>query len=421
MKSLKTKYGLIVFILLLLVLSTLLGVLFTQGRYEKEVLSSSDIYDGEMEYIVAEQVEVNSVEELIAAIENGYSNIKIADGVDNPLIITSGVTDVGTDLILDLNGHEIQRNNREPMLNIQNGVRLTIIDTSVEQSGSFYNPVGSVLRIGGGTLTVSAGAFVSGPKKSEYAEESGGHWSADRENGGGTIDGTTAAVTLYVKDESGENYEGSAANMPVITPHVEEATYSAGETQQYWFVNGNMYFDTDPAFGADAYGGKIEGDTYLYYVLDDDSVSTTTIAAEGSANFRYSAPRRRRRASPSILTSPTRKRRRCPIRRRRTSLPSPCTDTTTSRRARRRPRTMRQSRCSRATCTCAAARIPRISAKKRRTACTPRAGTCPWRAAPSRRSRAACASTATMPKTAMRNTCALRTAPSARRTATPCR
>ena len=288
MKSLKTKYGLIVFILLLLVLSTLLGVLFTQGRYEKEELSSSDIYDGEMEYIVAEQVEVNSVEELIAAIENGYSNIKIADGVDNPLIITSGVTDVGTDLILDLNGHEIQRNNREPMLNIQNGVRLTIIDTSVEQSGSFYNPVGSVLRIGGGTLTVSAGAFVSGPKKSEYAEESGGHWSADRENGGGTIDGTTAAVTLYVKDESGENYEGSAANMPVITPHVEEATYSAGETQQYWFVNGNMYFDTDPAFGADAYGGKIEGDTYLYYVLDDDSVSTTTIAAEGSANFRYS-------------------------------------------------------------------------------------------------------------------------------------
>ena len=288
MKSLKTKYGLIVFILLLLVLSTLLGVLFTQGRYEKEVLSSSDIYDGEMEYIVAEQVEVNSVEELIAAIENGYSNIKIADGVDNPLIITSGVTDVGTDLILDLNGHEIQRNNREPMLNIQNGVRLTIIDTSVEQSGSFYNPVGSVLRIGGGTLTVSAGAFVSGPKKSEYAEESGGHWSADRENGGGTIDGTTAAVTLYVKDESGENYEGSAANMPVITPHVEEATYSAGETQQYWFVNGNMYFDTDPAFGADAYGGKIKGDTYLYYVLDDDSVSTTTIAAEGSANFRYS-------------------------------------------------------------------------------------------------------------------------------------
>lgn len=288
MKSLKTKYGLIVFILLLLVLSTLLGVLFTQGRYEKEVLSSSDIYDGEMEYIVAEQVEVNSVEELIAAIENGYSNIKIADGVDNPLIITSGVTDVGTDLILDLNGHEIQRNNREPMLNIQNGVRLTIIDTSVEQSGSFYNPVGSVLRIGGGTLTVSAGAFVSGPKKSEYAEGSGGYWSADRENGGGTIDGTTAAVTLYVKDESGENYEGSAANMPVITPHVEEATYSAGETQQYWFVNGNMYFDTDPAFGADAYGGKIEGDTYLYYVLDDDSASTTTIAAEGSANFRYS-------------------------------------------------------------------------------------------------------------------------------------
>lgn len=256
-KQLKNKYGLLGFLALLLVLCTLLGVLFTQARYVEEAVSGSDIYDGDMEYIVAEQVEVESVEELIAAIENGYSNIKIADSVDNPLIITSGVTDVGTDLILDLNGHEIQRNNRDPMLNIENGVRLTIIDTSSQQEGSFYNPVGSVLQIGGGTLTVSAGAFISGPKKSEYAHEDGsGGWTA----GSGTV------------------------KMPVITPYVTQVQYSAGSTESYWFVNGNMYFDE--SVGGTGYTG-IEGDTYLYHVLSDKSVTGTQIAVSGSADFYY--------------------------------------------------------------------------------------------------------------------------------------
>lgn len=301
-KQLKNKYGLLGFLALLLVLCTLLGVLFTQARYVEEAVSGSDIYDGDMEYIVAEQVEVESVEELIAAIENGYSNIKIADSVDNPLIITSGVTDVGTDLILDLNGHEIQRNNRDPMLNIENGVRLTIIDTSSQQEGSFYNPVGSVLQIGGGTLTVSAGAFISGPKKSEYAHEEGsGGWTAGSEvqsddglfalgGEGGTIDGKTADVTLYV--ENGGIYTGSegSVSMPVITPFVRQASYAVGEEEQtYWFVNGNMYFDGDAEnslFGTD-YGGVIMGDTYLYHVLDDSSVTGTQIAVNGAADFYY--------------------------------------------------------------------------------------------------------------------------------------
>ena len=301
-KQLKNKYGLLGFLALLLVLCTLLGVLFTQARYVEEAVSGSDIYDGDMEYIVAEQVEVESVEELIAAIENGYSNIKIADSVDNPLIITSGVTDVGTDLILDLNGHEIQRNNRDPMLNIENGVRLTIIDTSSQQEGSFYNPVGSVLQIGGGTLTVSAGAFISGPKKSEYAHEEGsGGWTAGSEvqsddglfalgGEGGTIDGKTTDVTLYV--ENGGIYTGSegSVSMPVITPFVRQASYAVGEEEQtYWFVNGNMYFDGDAEnslFGTD-YGGVIMGDTYLYHVLDDSSVTGTQIAVNGAADFYY--------------------------------------------------------------------------------------------------------------------------------------
>lgn len=118
MNALKNKFGLIVFILFMLALATMLGVLFTQGRYSEELESGSDIYGSDLEYIVSDQVEVNSVEEFIAAVENGYSNITISDNVDNPLVITSGVTDVGSDLIIDLNGHEIQRNNRDPMLNV---------------------------------------------------------------------------------------------------------------------------------------------------------------------------------------------------------------------------------------------------------------------------------------------------------------
>ena len=296
-KQLKNKYGLLGFLALLLVLCTLLGVLFTQARYVEEAVSGSDIYDGDMEYIVAEQVEVESVEELIAAIENGYSNIKIADSVDNPLIITSGVTDVGTDLILDLNGHEIQRNNRDPMLNIENGVRLTIIDTSSQQEGSFYNPVGSVLQIGGGTLTVSAGAFISGPKKSEYAHEDGsGGWTAGSEvqsddglfalgGEGGSIGSEKASVTLYEKnDAGGYTPGGGTVAMPVITPYVTQVQYSAGSTESYWFVNGNMYFDE--GIGETGYTG-IEGDTYLYHVLSDKSVTGTQIAVSGSADFYY--------------------------------------------------------------------------------------------------------------------------------------
>ena len=208
MKRIETRNGLIAFLALLLVLCTMLGVLFTQGRYVKNAESGSEIYGSDMNFIVSEQIEVNNVEEFIAAVENGYSNIKISDEVENPLIITSGVTDVGADLILDLNGHEIQRNNREPMLNIVDGVRMTIIDSSATQAGAFYNPVGSVLQIGGGTLTVTAGAFVSGPKKSEYAKQSGGAWTAGKDVGGtgGTL-GCSVEATLYTRGEGGYTHE----------------------------------------------------------------------------------------------------------------------------------------------------------------------------------------------------------------------
>lgn len=268
MKAVQNKFGFIVFILFMLLLATMLGVLFTQGRYSEEAEHASDIFDGDLEYIVAEQVEVHTADEFIAAVENGYSNIKIADEVDNPLIITEGVTDVGSDLILDLNGHEIQRNNREPMLNIVDGIRMTVIDT--KGGGSFYNPVGSVLQIDGGTLTVAAGDFVSGPKKAEYES------AVASEHTGGRISKSTSA-TVYTK--SGDGYAaGNPVSVPVINPHISTVN-------NHPYVNGNMYFTSVWSNNA----SLIPDDTYLYYVVDDDTVSHAAISSSlGSADFYYS-------------------------------------------------------------------------------------------------------------------------------------
>lgn len=274
--------------LISLLIVTLMSVSLTQGRYSKELTSDSE-YSGSLEYIVSEQVEINSVDEFFTAIENGYSNIKVSDDVDNPLIITGSVSDVNSDLTIDLNGHELQRNNREPMLNVTEGVRLTIIDTSEKQTGSFYNPVGSVLRISGGTLTVAAGLFESGPRdgenlaggssvySSEYAYQDDGVW---RNEAGAKINGT-ASVAYYEKNGGG--YTERQENMPVIIPavtNVGSAPPDGGMPQHS--VNGNFYFD------ADASSIGISKDAYLYFTVADGSVSNSLIAADnGSADFYY--------------------------------------------------------------------------------------------------------------------------------------
>ena len=150
---------------------------------------------------------------------------------------------------------------------------------------------------------MSAGAFISGPKKSEYAHEDGsGGWTAGSEvqsddglfalgGEGGSIGSEKASVTLYKKNGAGGYTPGSGTvKMPVITPFVRQASYAVGEEEQtYWFVNGNMYFDGDAEnslFGT-GYGGVIMGDTYLYHVLDDSSVTGTQIAVNGAADFYY--------------------------------------------------------------------------------------------------------------------------------------
>ena len=289
----------LLYILISLVILTLFTASLTLGRYSGEYESDSD-YSGDIEYVVADQVEVHSVEDFFAAINNGYSNIKIADDVDNPLIIMGGVSDVNSDLVIDLNGHEIQRNNREPLLNVTQGVRLTIIDSSENQTGSFYNPVGSVLQISGGTLTIAAGSFESGPRSSDarnsgdLSEYTNSELTDDQQNRSQliwrTLAGAYTDVNYYV-DVLYTNTEASISDvhMPVIIPNVSSDGGGRGVT-----VNGNMYFEsmyryyTQGTWWAPVNDTRyVTDDTYLYFTIEDETVENTTIAADGSADYYY--------------------------------------------------------------------------------------------------------------------------------------
>ena len=76
----------LIYVLAALIIVTLFSASFTVGRYSGEY-SSDGTYDGDVDYVVSNQVKISSVEEFFAAIENGYGNIIIADDMDNPLII----------------------------------------------------------------------------------------------------------------------------------------------------------------------------------------------------------------------------------------------------------------------------------------------------------------------------------------------
>ena len=277
------------YIVLALAIITLFTASLTLGRYSGEI-NSTGTYPGDMEFIVSDQIEVFSEEQFFSAIENGYSNIKIADEVESPIVITGSMGNVHSDLTIDLNGHELQRNNREPLLNVQAGVNLTIIDSSDKQTGCFYNPVGSVITVSGGTLTTQSGIFESGPRsdnsgyfgyndntyqKNEYAELNGTTWSTPAR---AKIE-KNAEVTLF-NASTGAQHGSETVSMPVIIPNVFAVTGSDGK-KAYDAVNGNMYF------GDRGYNEKIPADTYVYFTIDDSAAENTTIAATGSANYYY--------------------------------------------------------------------------------------------------------------------------------------
>ena len=287
-----SKRNLFLGIILSLVIVTLMTFSLTFARYSGDG-KQEGTFSGEMDYIVSNQILIGSVDEFLTAIENGYTNIKIDDDVDNPLVITGGISDVNSDLTIDLNGHELQRNNRDPLLNVTEGVRLTIIDT--KGGGSFYNPVGSVLRISGGTLTIADGIFESGPRDGFGGVNGANGYRYDREyaalqNGvyttaaGASMTSYAGYEVTYYKNNFSvqeQTYTQSIGTAPVILPNVSQEEGENGVL--HYHVNGNMYFPSGSSTSLDR-----EGDLYLYYTVEGDNIDNTNMAAtDRSADFYY--------------------------------------------------------------------------------------------------------------------------------------
>ena len=204
---------------------------YAGGKFNEE----KSIYDQIIEFVGANQYEVYSPEELIEAIENGYSYIKIGEGAEQPFVITTGVTDVTANLVIDLNGTTIVRNSRNPVLDVQRNVSAVLVfDSSVKEggdvaqdAGSFYNPVGSALQVSGGTLTVAAGRYDSGPKDGIATS-----LPSD------TSDIISVTVHSRTSRTTQDGYSISAsASMPALT----EDVYYTGTTDYNSYIKDDTY------------------------------------------------------------------------------------------------------------------------------------------------------------------------------------
>ena len=185
----KTLIMIVMAALIICLMAASLTYTFTYGRYAGGKFDEESPYDDLIEFVGAREYTVRSPEELIQAIEDGYSNIVIAEDAEEPFVITEGVTDVTANLVLNLNGKTLIRNSRNPMLDVQTNVSVVLVYDSTNK-GAFYNPVGSSLMASGGSLTVGSGGYESGPRAEEY------------ENGtdAGTLSQQPSDVTIYTRD-----------------------------------------------------------------------------------------------------------------------------------------------------------------------------------------------------------------------------
>ncbi len=235
----------------------------TAARYvtEKET--------GPLDYTVANKFTVETQEDFFNALNQGYSYIQLGDDIKNPLVITRDPASLNKDLILDLNGKEIQRNSRDPIVNVVSGTSLTITDTSINGTGGLYNPVGSVLNVNGGTLSVTMGKFESGPRFTEY-------YSYNLATRTSETVVQASAVNYYEQNGDGTaTLKSSDLTAAVILPRVtplENDELSA---------DGNLYFDE--AYTASDY--DMAADSYCYYTTDENNADHPDPA---TASYYYS-------------------------------------------------------------------------------------------------------------------------------------
>ena len=221
----------------------------TYGRYSGGRFDENSPYEDYIDFVGATAYEVSSPEELVNAINNGYSYIKIAEGAPEPFVVNSDIADVEVNLVLDVNGHVVVRNSRNPLINVQKSVSVVLVyDSSEKAEGGFYNPVGSALQTSGGTLTVGAGVYESGPNE-KYQTES---YQTDQQ------------VTLFNR---GEDRKGPyletvtlASDLPILTGRT---TTTDGFSETVY----DYYFESAPEGNVNS---LIEDDTYLIYTKENN-------------------------------------------------------------------------------------------------------------------------------------------------------
>lgn len=241
---------------------------WSMAKYVIERGNENEIKNGvDIPIDVVNKVEVTSQEDLFNALENGYPYITLSDDVRDPLIVTQDTMDVKKSLILDLNGKKLERISRNPMLNVKEGVTLTIVDSSIGQSGGLYNPVGTVLQVSGGSLDVRAGKYESGPRVWEYSSDLGNHNNTK-----------IAGYQEVVYREQGK--AETTLKMPIVQPDITT------DGSEITAVNGNIYYDSAEVLGTNT---LIPDDTYCFYVTGDSFTSGSTVDFERTeADFSYS-------------------------------------------------------------------------------------------------------------------------------------
>lgn len=247
----KTLIMIVMAALIICLMAASLTYTFTYGRYAGGKFDEESPYDDLIEFVGAREYTVRSPEELIQAIEDGYSNIKIADDAEEPFVITEGVTDVTANLVLNLNGKVVVRNSRNPMLDVQTNVSVVLVYDSTNK-GAFYNPVGSSLMASGGSLTVGSGGYESGPRAKEYQ-------------------GNEAAGTLSKQPSDVAIYTRGGITSPSAVDRTEQLSYTKIDTKidaSSNFVpatSGRYYRET-----ADSDYTLVPADTFLIYTVEKD-------------------------------------------------------------------------------------------------------------------------------------------------------
>ena len=220
----------------------------TYGRYSGGRRDENSAYEDILDLVGETAFEVSTADELVNAINNGYSYIKVV-GDDPTLVVNNDVADVIVNLVLDVNGHKIVRNSRNPLLNVRQSVSVVLVyDSSEKAEGGFYNPVGSALQTSGGTLTVGEGVYESGPSS-----------EATQSQGEGTV-----SATVCSRDNNRKATSYSVQSTDQTFPKLTKKT-------------GDVYLTADTS------NSYLKADTYLIYTEEENAfVEDGTSAGDGT-------------------------------------------------------------------------------------------------------------------------------------------